>query len=484
MDFDTSLLRAQIAGNQSQLKELKSRFRNVSIITYVLFVLLGVGTWSAINGVFFETPVLSAILPECHRLTTYIVIIVQVANIGPVIYLAIKGCMNMAGRNTEFLDTVAIYCVLSLVLISCVLLSIFWQKQVRFNESNVSISFFLLAACIALSSNASAILFIPFLAAYPGIYLSALFVGEGLSGLVPSLWGLVQGSPTAVNCSYAVYPPEVRFGPSFYFVVLVILAILSITGFSLLHILPAPQNEKSKIEFRQLSDLNLSKGHSRHFTYRPAKKNRRTGWCAFTSSSTTDWHQNSIESCESNHYQLDSLKDASPTLPTQENKTIWLCVFLIVMFIISGLSNSILFAFMPYYTIPYSMDTFYWTINLYFISMTIWSLCGGIFYSKHKSLYPVLTSVYIAIAVWLIFLAKTSPEVPMHGTGFGGFQVVFLSIVAGGIVGYVKVGVAITTRSMGGEFYLLLLGIVTQLGALIGSLIAFIVIIVTRTFHL
>ncbi len=55
-----------------------------------LFVLFGISSWVAINGLWVETPILVQRLPEAWNLASYIVVITQLANIGPIIYSIIK----------------------------------------------------------------------------------------------------------------------------------------------------------------------------------------------------------------------------------------------------------------------------------------------------------------------------------------------------------------------------------------------------------
>jgi hypothetical protein len=55
-----------------------------------LFVLFGISSWVAINGLWVETPILVQKLPEAWNLASYIVVITQLANIGPIIYSIIK----------------------------------------------------------------------------------------------------------------------------------------------------------------------------------------------------------------------------------------------------------------------------------------------------------------------------------------------------------------------------------------------------------
>lgn len=53
-------------------------------------VLFGISSWIALNGVWVEVPLLITTLPESWRLASFIVLITQLANLGPLVYSLMK----------------------------------------------------------------------------------------------------------------------------------------------------------------------------------------------------------------------------------------------------------------------------------------------------------------------------------------------------------------------------------------------------------
>ena len=76
-----------MAGDQ---KNLANWLNRISVPTYILVILFAISSWIDINGVWVELPLLVAELPEAWDLPSYLVIIIQVANIGPLIYTVAK----------------------------------------------------------------------------------------------------------------------------------------------------------------------------------------------------------------------------------------------------------------------------------------------------------------------------------------------------------------------------------------------------------
>lgn len=54
-------------------------------LMHVFVMLFGIGAWVAINGVWVELPILVDALPENWGLPSYLVILIQVANLGPLV---------------------------------------------------------------------------------------------------------------------------------------------------------------------------------------------------------------------------------------------------------------------------------------------------------------------------------------------------------------------------------------------------------------
>ena len=56
----------------------------------VLAILFGTASWISINGLWVELPLLVNVLPESWSLASYLSIIVQIANIGPITYAILR----------------------------------------------------------------------------------------------------------------------------------------------------------------------------------------------------------------------------------------------------------------------------------------------------------------------------------------------------------------------------------------------------------
>lgn len=62
----------------------------VSLSVHLLSALFGISAWIAINGLWQQTPLLVSRLPEAWNLASYITLITQLANVGPLIYSLLK----------------------------------------------------------------------------------------------------------------------------------------------------------------------------------------------------------------------------------------------------------------------------------------------------------------------------------------------------------------------------------------------------------
>ena len=55
-----------------------------------LAVLFGMASWISVNGLWVELPVLVSVLPESWALASYLSVIVQIANLGPISYALLR----------------------------------------------------------------------------------------------------------------------------------------------------------------------------------------------------------------------------------------------------------------------------------------------------------------------------------------------------------------------------------------------------------
>lgn len=70
----------------------------------ILTMLFGIGSWIGVNSVYMQLPIIVAHAPEGWALPSYLVVIVQSGNIGPLLYTLLKRY-----SATRFNDVYLIY---------------------------------------------------------------------------------------------------------------------------------------------------------------------------------------------------------------------------------------------------------------------------------------------------------------------------------------------------------------------------------------
>lgn len=214
----------------------------MSLYIHFLACAFGLGSWVAVNGMWVELPLIVNILPERWDLPSYLTVIIQLANIGPILVTLVhKMC---PGRLRENL---VIYAVLTIGILACILLTVFWNKTTVFLGQPRSTAFFIITFFLSLVDCTSSVTFLPFMMQLPTKYITSYFIGEGLSGLLPGLVALAQGVGMAkcVNVSQssgnftleAFYLPP-NFSTEIFFSFLVVMMLISLTAFGLLNRVP------------------------------------------------------------------------------------------------------------------------------------------------------------------------------------------------------------------------------------------------------
>uniref|UniRef100_A0A5F9CB92 Riboflavin transporter n=1 Tax=Oryctolagus cuniculus TaxID=9986 RepID=A0A5F9CB92_RABIT len=165
----------------------------MAFLVHLLVCTFGMGSWVAINGLWVELPLLVTELPEAWNLPSYLTVIIQLANIGPLLVTLLHrfrpGCLS---------EVPVILAVLGLGTVTCVLMAFLWNVTSWVQGGRHSVAFMVLTFCLALVDCTSSVTFLPFMSRLPASYLTTFFVGEGLSGLLPALVALAQGSGLTV----------------------------------------------------------------------------------------------------------------------------------------------------------------------------------------------------------------------------------------------------------------------------------------------
>lgn len=220
----------------------------MSLYFHVLACAFGLGSWVAVNGMWVELPLIVNILPEGWNLPSYLTVIIQLANIGPILVTLVHKL-----RPGWLRENPVIYAVLMIGVLACILLTLFWKKTTVILGQPRSTAFFIITFFLSLVDCTSSVTFLPFMMQLPSKYITTYFIGEGLSGFLPGLVALAQGvgivkclSQSSGNLSSsghenltleAQYLPP-NFSTEIFFSFLVVMMVISLGAFGLLNYVP------------------------------------------------------------------------------------------------------------------------------------------------------------------------------------------------------------------------------------------------------
>lgn len=232
----------------------------MSLLTHVLACLFGMGSWVTICGLWVELPLIVPQVPEGWYLPSYLSILTQIANIGP-LFITLMHRFRPGKLN----ETGVIYFIVSFGTLSSLLLAFFWKETVVVKGVERSIYLLILTFFISTVDCTSSVTFLPFMMQLKAEYLTTYYVGEGLSGLIPAVVALIQGvgamqcvnstqnfSPNVTtngsldSTNYLIphYLPA-NFSANAFFFFLAAMMFVCLVAFLLLNNLPVVARERS-----------------------------------------------------------------------------------------------------------------------------------------------------------------------------------------------------------------------------------------------
>ena len=233
--------------------------------TYLLIIGFGIGSWLAINGLWSELPLLTQLTPEGPYLQSIINYTIQLANIGPLTYLLLDlVCLNVAKKklNRDSFLVFAICIVIIIGVVASVSLALTYNVTTVIGGEQHSVALVALTFMLALVDCTSTVTFIPYMERFNSLkFVTALYIGEGLSGMLPSLFALAQGvgvphangnSSSTGNVTKDLFAApsnstslsQVNFSPNVYFFLLAGLLLVCGFSFGMLQVLPQANHFK------------------------------------------------------------------------------------------------------------------------------------------------------------------------------------------------------------------------------------------------
>ena len=243
--------------------------RLAPLVTYLFIIGFGIGSWVAVNGLWAELPILTEISPDSSYLQSILNVSFQLANVGPASFLLLDLIIfkiwNKRKFNPDSFLNLSICLVIITGIVSSICLSIWYDSTSVIGGQEHSVGLIVLAFMLALVDCTSTVTFIPFMKSFSSVkFMTALYVGEGLSGVLPSIFALAQGinipssahtnlSNSSVDSHNSTTSTHTNFSPQVYFLLLA--AMMAFCGFSfgMLQLLPWVQKSKKPISEEKLT---------------------------------------------------------------------------------------------------------------------------------------------------------------------------------------------------------------------------------------
>jgi len=440
------------------------------ILVDILAIFFGISSWISINGLWVELPLLVESLPEGWALPSYLSIIVQLANIGPITYGLMRGfCKDSIPQHLIITSLLVVGAIASL------LLALLWDKTWEIGGQTHSGGLFLLVFFLSLVDCTSSVLFLPYMAVFKGIYLYSYFIGEGMSGFVPSIAALLQGvsgnpvcqNVTLANGTVVVKPVtgEARFSTDTFFYFLLSMMLLSLVSFLLLHHLPTARREHSS---KTALLTAIPPPHSHHGSTGASSNGGGGGGTSLgVRKMSTTSSDESFPVDETFERTIDIDND-NCSGGGSNNIILLLAIQCFVCF----LSNGALPSIQSFSCLPYGNNVYHLAVTLNAMANPTMAFLAMFFPCNRQDLIALLTLIGAAMAGYIMATALYSPAM-ISTQAVGGTLVVLTWVALGALFSYVKVCIAGICRESEKLFWC---GAVTQLGSALGALLMFILV--------
>jgi riboflavin transporter 2 len=237
------------------LTTARAYFQNITkarLVVTTLVLLFSIGSWLGIKATFLEEPLLVGPAPEGWRLPSYLVVITQMGNLGPILYSLIQ-------KFRPIKDAYYIYALLLIGVAGSLVMAFFHQSTAYVFGADRSVAIFVAMFGYALIGCSSSVLFMPYMGRFYEIYLITYIFGVDFSGLVTSVIVIIQGVGGDPECvanlsldgpAFVEYVPPPRFGVKALFFFVTALMVVSIIAFYLLEKLPICKTEYAAIDIK------------------------------------------------------------------------------------------------------------------------------------------------------------------------------------------------------------------------------------------
>ncbi|XP_078092993.1 solute carrier family 52, riboflavin transporter, member 3-A [Mustelus asterias] len=452
---------------------------------HLLACIFGTGSWVAINGLWVELPLIVNVLPEGWNLPSYLTVIIQSANVGPLFVTLMH--KFAPGKMKEI---IAIYIIISIGILASLLMVFFWKETTLLAGRSHSVAFLILAFFLSLVDCTSSVTFLPFMMRLPSKFMTTYFIGEGLSGFVPGLVALGQGVGMAkcVNVSKPVnvtidnategastYQIETHYLPAnfsteIFLAFLTAMMVFCLVAFCFLTRVPwSPHKELNE---ERVSDqmVHVSTTESELNKYISEQPTDQQSFSPNSPTKTTDKTK-----------LADKTQNVATATFTKCSKQELVLIYFLVAWV-NSLTNGFLPSVQTYSCLPYGNLAYHLSAALGSMANPGACIIALLLPNRSLVLLGSLSLVGTAFGAYNMAMAALSPCPLLHSSGAGAVLIIISWILFSGTLSYVKVMIGVIFRDES-HSALVWCGAAVQLGSMIGALTMFPLVSVYDIFH-
>ena len=262
------------------------------------------------------------------------------------------------------------------------------------------------------------------------IFMTALYVGEGLSGLIPALVGLAQGFGIQLDESLgngtfsnitSTSEPVVRFSVSVFIVILTILLAVSLASFLFINFHPMfdafKVNGKEKDtdsvtadgEANQIEETSVDLDAGYHSS-KDSPRSITTNQSA--SNSRTEGVQDQFnQQIREDGYSSELIPEDDPSKKKLSQRDFYRCIaFYFLVAWINALTNGILPSIQSYSCLPYGHLTYDLAVKLSVLVNPLACFLTLVITTRRLSIISTLGALGTFLTVYHVYLAALSPN--------------------------------------------------------------------------
>lgn len=441
--------------------QVKQRWKPMTI--QILLMIFGISAWIGVNSIFIQLPLLQKILPESQGLAVHLTVIIQAANLAPLLY----GLLRKS--SFQLSESFCIIIMLGIGSMVMGLMALLYNKTSSIAGKEHSTALFVLTFFIAAVSCTSSVLFMPYLRNFKERYLVSYFIGEGLGGVIPSIVSLIQGigdsssSKNNNNSNENFDTATPRFSSQSYFMFIFACLLSSLTAFLLLENLPFIKEEKisRKNSDNKFSDSEAESCHCQE----------KVSVLLQSSKTEDDGMEKHI--CMDDYKKTD-IEEFSGVHYTQNRKHTELnnLYLFILLSVICLLANGLFPGIQPFSCTSYGDMSYHLSLNFSHIANPTACLLALWYLPRNKKIINWLTFVISIGSCYVLYLAFSSPNSPFKNSKIGQILVVLSWTLLHGFISYLKLIITAVFRRKS-EKKLFHVGVVIQVGSACGAVLSF-----------